>query len=353
MNTVRLLNLMIVAVKAIKAMKKEGGEDEFRFFLNLLGLQSVPTSTPAKPAIQKVAKFAADTMVVLPGTILPSAKPAMPMPAERPARVMAGTAPVAPKLRHEPPLSNDFATKINGAAVKLGMEDHSIIGKYRRVLADLGGKGIEYWNLCREVTEDALRGTDLSDSDWDLLVEKMKFNLFFTGKKAELFIECCPKEKLANLLLDQDGLTGLVAQIRAEEHENKSSAYRISFILDACVKVGHDAKILRVNCVHAVNRMKQLNFIGPDHWLVKKVADMKAVRTAIPASSQPPVPAPVEVLVEAPVSEVPSVQVETAGSVEPTDDNGGKPPFDLEFETEFAQLMGQEEASQIASAIVN
>ena len=107
----------------------------------------------------------------------------------------------APKLL----ASGDFAAKLNGAAVALGKEDKSVLGRLRKILDDCVSKGREYWGGCREATEDALRGADLTDSDWDLLVKKMKHNLFFTGGKAELFINRCPKEKLTHLLLDQDG----------------------------------------------------------------------------------------------------------------------------------------------------
>ena len=150
-------------------------------------------------------------------------------------------------------------------------------------------------------------------------MKKMKHNLFFTGGKAELFINRCPKEKLTHLLLDQDGLTGLVAQIRAEEYENKSSAYRIAFILDASKKVGSDAKVLVENCKHAVNRMKQRGFIPADHWLVGKVRDLS--RSKLPerkfanldgAVISADVPA--EVQTEAPVL----VQPEVVLSVEAT-----------------------------------
>lgn len=274
-----------------------------------------PTKEVVTPAL--LAKPAG----IKPGTILSSSPastpmPGKPLPSDRRERVMKGEPP-------KPPANGDFAAKINGATVQLELEDKSLLGRFRKVLADWVSKGIEYWNLCREVTEDALRGADLTDPDWDLLVEKMKHNLFFTGGKAELFINRCPKEKLAHLLLDQDGLTGLVAQIRAEEYENKSSAYRIAFILDASIKVGHEAETLRINCMHAVNHMEQLGFIPSNHWLVRKVADMK--RSQLPAklfASPESVSILAEVQAEAPVlvrPESPEPPVEVAVVVESTD----------------------------------
>ena len=275
---VRFLKLMVIAIRAINGIRKVGGEERFKFFLSLLGLQQTATTTNEIPALTELVIVASAVVEQTPAPITPAPKPGTilsaptlvpdkPLPTDRSERVMKGE---APKLL----ASGDFAAKLNGAAVALGKEDKSVLGRLRKILDDCVSKGREYWDGCREATEDALRGADLTDSDWDLLVKKMKHNLFFTGGKAELFINRCPKEKLTHLLLDQDGLTGLVAQIRVEEYENKSSAYRIAFILDASKKVGSDAKVLVENCKHAVNRMKQRGFIPADHWLVGKVRDL-------------------------------------------------------------------------------
>lgn len=360
-NPLRLLNLMKIAIMAINGIKKIG-EEEFKFFLKLANLQptTIAISAPTKPVV--VVSAVVEQALALPvkppapkpGTILsalPALTPGKPLPVDRPERIMKTPAPVV----------SDFAAKINGAAVVLGKEDKSLLGRFRKVLADQVSRGIEYWSLCCEVTEDALRGADLTESDWDLLVAKMKRRLFFTGKNGALFIEQCPKEMLSRLLLDQDGLTVLVAKIRTEEYENKSSIYNLAFILDAGKKVGDEAKILVENAKYAVNRMKQRGFIPADHWLVGKVRDFN--RSKLPERkyvSLENIAVPAEVLAEAPaLAQLESVEppveaivVESAEPAELSDEELEKltapdkptqldPAFEAAFEQQMLNAAGE------------
>lgn len=243
-----------------------------------------------KPAAAAITTTTA-TIATAPPAPKPVAQTAAPAPATKPASVVVKSAMPVPqtagparKLHVAPPTpvgASDFAIKLNGVAKDVGLEDHSVIGRFRSILAE-NGKGSEYWDLCREVVEDALKGAEFTESDWNLLVEKMKLNLFFTGKKGSLFIERCPKEKLEDLLIGQDGLVGLIAQIKTEEEFSPSAIYRIAFVFDACLKVGHEAKALRVNCAHAVNRLRQKGWLPGDHWLAKKIADAKTARSIPP-----------------------------------------------------------------------
>lgn len=235
------------------------------------------------------------------------------------------------------PGASVFGAKLSDVAKEVGLEDHSIIGRFRSVISEKG-KGSEYWDLCRDVTKDALRGAEFTMADWDLLVEKMKFNLFFTGEIGDLFIERCPKEKLADL---RENLTGLVASIRKEEKESVSSTYQVDFALGVSLKGGREGRDLRTSCLHAINRMLQKRFISSGHWLAKKAAQLRAdsmaQRKPIPAEKfAPPENVPVEV--PAPVS-APAEPVVIA-PIEDGDKPVLEPAVATELETAFLAAEG-------------
>lgn len=217
-----------------------------------------------------------------PGTVLLASMPtgSALQPKTAPARVPQGIQP-RPKLATPTPVNGDFAAKLNGAAKKLGFEDKSPLVQFRKTFSEVGF-GRDYWDLCRELTARVLsRGLLKEEADWHLLAGKMKSNLFFNGKDGETFIAQCPKDILSDLVIGLDGLSGLVEKIRTETVFNPPSTYRLSFVIDMCLKVGKEAEVVLENCKHVVNRMKQRKFISAEHSLVKKAATAK-IRRPIP-----------------------------------------------------------------------
>ncbi|MEK7669413.1 MAG: hypothetical protein AAB350_02365 [Patescibacteria group bacterium] len=195
-----------------------------------------------------------------------------------PAKLVAATAQ-ARTLRVQPAVAgtSDFADKLNGAAKGIGLEDHTPLARFRQLLKMEGRQVGSYWAELRGLLEVVLQKKAIQEvSDWKLLVAKAKKNLFFGGKNGGAFLAQCPKEGVADLLLADDGLWALIEDIRIEREANQSSPFHVAFVIDACGVVGKEAKNLLDNCKHAVNRMKQMGFIEPDHWLVQKVAAMKA-----------------------------------------------------------------------------
>ena len=175
-NPVRFLNVMVIAIRAINAIKRAGGEEGFKFFLNLVGLQQA--AAPAKSAVPQ--------MVTESVAVAPTPRPAMPLPADKPERVLNGDAP-ASKPRHTftptPVVSGVFAAKLNGAATQLGFKDQSPLGQFREVLSDTASRGKEYWDRCRELLSKVLSGGLLEEADWKLLTGKMRHNIFFTSEE--------------------------------------------------------------------------------------------------------------------------------------------------------------------------
>ena len=153
-NPVRFLKLMVIAIRAINGIRKVGGEERFKFFLSLLGLQQTATTTNEIPALTELVIVASAVVEQTPAPITPAPKPGTilsaptlvpdkPLPTDRSERVMKGE---APKLL----ASGDFAAKLNGAAVALGKEDKSVLGRLRKILDDCVSKGREYWGRVAE-----------------------------------------------------------------------------------------------------------------------------------------------------------------------------------------------------------
>ena len=207
-------------------------------------------------------------------SVVPKLGPTKPVVTTAPARTLG--VPV-PKLALVG--TSDFAQKLNGALTAGGMENHSLIGQFRSIMGE-ESFGLEYWDRCRKITAAVLSGELIrEEADWRLLAEKMKKNLFFSGRNAQPFLKQCPGEIIKDLLLAKE-LWSQVEKIYREEENNRASPYRIGFIIDMCLVVGQEARNILINCKHAVNRMKQKGFIQDNHWLAKKVATMKV-------SSQP------------------------------------------------------------------
>jgi hypothetical protein len=362
-NPVRLLNLMLIAVRAINAIKRAGGEEGFKFFLNLVGLQQTETLAPVKLAAPQlpvaepvtvtneapIPKLElAQTKSEVPPTALSAPKPGTPI--DRPARVLQGEPP-ALKPRVVPSPSGDFAAKLNGAAKQLGLEDKSPLGQFRKVLGEIG-RGKDYWDDCRRVLLTVLTGGLLKEeADWQLLAEKMKINMFFTnGKSSEMFFADCPKEILAALVTDQDGFPAVVGTIGREDSFNPSSGYRLSFVMDACAIVGEEAKTLLANCKNAVNRMKQRNLISADHWLVRKVAAMNHTKIPPekyynPTTDQPTQPQEKETVATAVPSE-PQVAAPQQEAI-----NEKSAALDLAYEEAFTKMMLSSEEELAVAAM--
>ncbi|OHB15483.1 MAG: hypothetical protein A2431_02660 [Candidatus Zambryskibacteria bacterium RIFOXYC1_FULL_39_10] len=204
--------------------------------------------------------------------------PAKPVPATAPARTLK----VQPKVAG----TSVFAAKLNGAAKEVGLENHTPLGRLQDLLKTDGRKG-EYWKELRELLGVCLQKKLIQEvSDWKLLVAKMKKNLFFSGKKGQAFLAQCPREGVEDLLLSDDGLWNLIEALKTEGEINDSTPFHLEFMLDACAVVGKEAKELLIDCKQAVNYMKQIGFVPRDHWLVQKVAAMKA---PIPPQSVSPV----------------------------------------------------------------
>jgi hypothetical protein len=280
-DAVKLLTLMLTAIKAIAAVKKAAGEEGFRFFLNLLNLQPKETT---KPAVKKEVEAPAESAVappvpavqpvasgVKPGTIL--SKPVFIPVDDRPERVMRGEAP-APKLQRElPPPSNNLMTeKLGPVAVALGLIK-TTIAQFREVLADVNGRGKDYWVRCRELTAAVLEEGSLAMADWELLIGTMKRNLFFNGKVGEAFLRLCPKDMLVSFITSQE-VAGMIDQIRNRDAANPASPYKLEFLMAMCAGAGEEADAVLENCKRTVVRMKDLKFIRSDHRLVQKVAAM-------------------------------------------------------------------------------
>jgi len=233
---------------------------------------SVQVPTPTKSVVV--------TVTPAPVTSVAHATPAL--PATAPARMLKPQS----NGNNGKVISGDFASKLAGAAEVLDLE--TPLTKFRAVLGQ-NGRGKDYWDECRALLIEVLKGGLLKEeTDWRLLAEKMKRNLFFSGRAAEVFLERCPKDVLEDLLVGQSGLFNLVEQIRHEEEFDNTSPYRIWFIIDACVVVGREAKDLLTNCKHAANRMKMKRFISPDHPLILKIAAMKVASRQATSKTAPP-----------------------------------------------------------------
>lgn len=310
-----------------------------------------PASTPVKTS-------------VAPGTILSAPKA---LPADKPAQVLTGEAPAtAPKPKFVPP-SGEFAKKLNGAAVKLGFEDKSVIARFRAAMKDAAGKGKEFWNSCRQLLAEVLEQNLLEAADWELVAQKMCHHLFFNGKVGEMFLRQCPKEVLINLATSQE-IRAIVVGFRSQESFNPASVHQIGFVMDLCVAVGKEGAPLLTECKHSVNNLKQRRFIVADHWLVAKVAELKqpkrpapvrGVQQSAPVSDESPDAAAVDhkldklqqVAESMTAPEVPATATTPEPATESTpaeadlNANGGKPPIDPEYEAEFKALMLAEEAA--------
>lgn len=275
MEAIKLFERMTLAAKAIGALKTIATDEEFRFFLNRLGLRQVETPAPADLAapqpIESPSVQTEKPAAVMSPPAEPASNAAPTLPVLLPARTPEGLPP-QPRLvrRPVPPPSGDFAAKIKSAAVKLGLEDPDPLSRLRKAVADTESRGSEYWDHLREATIAAIKEGGLAEADWQALKEKMKINLFLRENRG-VFISGCPKEILTGLLLDLDGLSGLVARIGNEVNENKASVHRIAFIIESCIRVGAEAEPLLQESVRVVRRMRQRKFIGPEHWLIKKI----------------------------------------------------------------------------------
>lgn len=198
-------------------------------------------------------------------------------PRQSTSTMSAGTP--KPQVLLTPPHSStqkngDFAEKFGAAAQKLGLATplsklHDVLKKDR--------SGVEYWNNCKTLLSQVLEGAFFKElADWEPLITKMKKDLFFFDRhRSGLFFEQCPKEQMTELVLGDGGLHELVGKIKTETVMSPESISQISFVIDSCVLIGPDAKEVLINAKQAVNRMRQLNFISPDHWLAKKVSAMK------------------------------------------------------------------------------
>ena len=204
--------------------------------------------------------------------------PVQPKPTIAPAKPQQQTAPA----RTLQPRNGDFAGKLGGAVAEFGLGP---LAEFRKLMEE-AGKGREYWDICRKITETVLVNNLLAEADWKLLTNKMKYNLFFScGDTAAAFLKQCPKPVLVDLLVGERGLKEMVAGIKAETVVNSTSPYRLELILDMCEVAGKEAKDLLVNTKQAVNRLNQLGFLlkyknGDDHLLVQKVAEMKLEKKA-------------------------------------------------------------------------
>jgi hypothetical protein len=293
-DAVKLLTLMLTAIKAVQAVKRAAGEEGFKFFLNIFGLQQKETvnrpitiraatqpveqvATPPAPALAPVTQPVVSG--VKPGTILSAPMLRKSLPSSRPERTMRGTAPVQkPQLATAPASVSYFAAQLNNAAVQLGHEDKSPLGQFRKTLGMIDS-GRDYWDRCRKILTTVLsEGLIKEESDWKLLTEKMKHNLFFNGRDGEMFLKMCPKEILIDLITDQDGFPKFLGLIQNEENNNPNSPRRLSFMIEVCKAGGEEAKVVLERCKNAVIFLKRNGVLKSNHPLVQKVAVMNHPR---------------------------------------------------------------------------
>ncbi|KKQ77680.1 MAG: hypothetical protein A2644_04240 [Candidatus Zambryskibacteria bacterium RIFCSPHIGHO2_01_FULL_39_63] len=257
--------------------------DSQKFWVEIATAMSVPDgrqktdvvvavpAVSAPPAQQQVSKPVAPP----PSAVLPPKKPVADTVPARTLGVVRKTETIEG--------GNLFAEKLAKAAIQLELEDHTPMGVFRTLMGMSpkdGGHGRDYWDKCRDGVYDVLYpGLLVEKVDWERLTEKMKKNLFLDRQNASMFIKNCPKELVQDLLFGEGGVSAVVKQIQAERVENKTSPYRISFIIDCCLAVGKEVtKDLLYDAKSAVNHMgpNQMGFIGSDHWLMRKVAAMKS-----------------------------------------------------------------------------
>ena len=282
------LATMVGAV--IKAVKFAGGTEEDVQQIGVLVLchfggrsLEVPAEIDKlfKASSVEVEKPAAPKLVV--ASVLEPTPTAPVLAKAQPVLAPAKFAPIVAPARTLKNGDGNLADKLRVATAALGLKDNSALGQFRSTLAEVG-QGTEYWDRCRKVLAAVLDGNLIKEeADWRLLTEKMKRNLFFTDRKnADAFLDNCPKAILTDLLIGQGGLSAMIDRIRTENQHLPSSVYRVAFTIDCCLEVGKEAKELLTNCKHAVNRMKQRQWIQMDHWLVKRVAEMSQNRKMTP-----------------------------------------------------------------------
>ncbi|MFA6405785.1 MAG: hypothetical protein WCW46_03530 [Candidatus Paceibacterota bacterium] len=235
-------------------------------------------TSPAKKVIKTISPMEvvmAEAASVKPTPVLATT------PAPKPVLAKPAPATVAPRtLKLNAGGSGDFATKLNGVAKEIGLEDHSVLGRWRKAMTE-ETKGWQAWKACREINGMALAEKVIkTDSDWKLLVSKMKKNIFFSDANGvENFIGQCPKEVMIDLLIGEGGLAAFVKRAN-EEIDHPAAPARIAFVIDMCTLVGSPANDLMLYAKSVVNRMRQLGVLSADHWLVQKIEAMKVAKQA-------------------------------------------------------------------------
>lgn len=339
-NPKRFFEAATIAAKAIRVMGLEGGEEGVKFFFNCF---TFPISALSEAQIKKAVE---EMKTVAEPPAKPTTIVLAPAPAPTPVKLASAPATAPPRTLRLNVGGSDFAAKLNGVAAEMHLGgEKSPLGKFRDLMLreNLDDDG---WLGCREATTTVLSEKLFKEeSDWKLLVNKMKRDRFFLDpKSSEMFLFQCPKKLIADLLLAGDGLWNLMEEIREERELSATSPHRVSFIIDACVMVGgKDAYTLLTKSKDAVNRMKMRSLIPINHWLVQKVAAMKQPKparpTVTPVEMAPEEPAQAEVVTDHKLDNLQQVAEAVAEAEAPTLTEDKPAVLDLEFEKQFSEMM--------------